>query len=80
LYYWFKPQKNAIKLFSPESSYHIYARGSSKQAVFLDATDYKYFIGLLEQYLSDKIVLSKTGDNYPNYRNKLELLAYYQVL
>ncbi len=70
------PQKNSIKQFVPESYYHIYARGSSKQPVFLDATDYKYFTGLFDRYLSGTTALSKSGDPYPNYRKNIELLAY----
>jgi|SRR3989344_4626043 len=70
------PQKNAIKQFTPESYYHIYARGSSKQNVFLDAADYKYFTALFERYLSDKTAVSKSGNLYPNYRKSLDLLAY----
>ncbi len=70
------PQKNAIKDKIPESFYHVYARGSSKQPIFLDTADYKYFLGLLQRYLADDEAYSKTGVLYPNYHDQVELLAY----
>ncbi len=54
----------------------MFARGASKQKIFLDAADYKYFLKLFERYLSDKPASSKTGVVYPHYRNQIELMAY----
>lgn len=45
------PQKNTVKIFVPESYYHVFTRGASKQPVFLEADDYKYFLSLLDRYL-----------------------------
>lgn len=70
------PQKYAVKDYAPEAYYHVYARGNSKQPVFIDPSDYKYFLGLFSRYLSNKSSISKTGAPYPNYRDDIELLAY----
>lgn len=70
------PQKNTTKEKVPESYYHVYARGSSKQPVFLEAADYKYFLSLFARYLSEEPAVSKTGVPYPHYSEAIELLAY----
>ncbi|MES2971648.1 MAG: transposase [Patescibacteria group bacterium] len=70
------PSRNIIKEQAAQSYYHVYARGASKQKIFVEATDYGYFIKLLERYLSNKPVISKTGEAYPHFLNQVELLAY----
>jgi REP element-mobilizing transposase RayT len=70
------PAKNAIKEQIPESYYHVYARGSNKQKLFLDNSDFKYFLKLIERYLSEKPAISKTGLMYPHYTGSVELVAY----
>lgn len=70
------PVKNAIKEQIPESYYHVYARGNNKQKLFVDNLDYKYFLRLIERYLSEKPEVSKTGILYPHYANAVDLLTY----
>jgi len=70
------PSRNIIKTDVPESYYHIYARGASKQQIFADKSDYVYFINLFERYLSRKIVISKTGAAYPSYTENIDLICY----
>jgi putative transposase len=70
------PAKNVIKIQAPESYYHVYARGSNKQKLFLQKEDFKHFILLFERYLGSKLVVSSTGVGYPNFRDSVELLAY----
>ncbi len=70
------PSRNIIRQDVPEAYYHVYARGASKQTVFLDLSDYMYFLRLLERYLSAKPAISKTGLAYPNYHEQIQLLAY----
>lgn len=70
------PSKNIIKEQAPESYYHIYARGNNKQIIFIDDTDYRYFLALLERYLSKETAISKAGMIYPNFINRVELLSY----
>lgn len=70
------PSRNVLKVLAPESYYHVYARGASRQQIFLDDKDYAYFLGLFERYLSNKQAISKTGVPYPHFRGRIKLLAY----
>lgn len=70
------PIRNVSKEQAPDSYYHIYARGANKQKLYIEATDYKHFLSLFERYLSSKQAISKTGEPYPHYKDKVQLLAY----
>ena len=70
------PSRNVSKQQVPESYYHVYARGINKQKIFIESSDYKYFLGLFQRYLSPKQAVSRTGEPYPHYKGKIELLAY----
>lgn len=70
------PSRNVIRQNAPQAYYHVYARGASKQAIFLEPVDFEYFLGLIKRYLSTKQIFNKTGGIYPNYRTDIELLAY----
>lgn len=70
------PSRNVLKVLAPDSFYHVYARGSSRQPIFLDEKDYEYFLGLFERYLSEKQATSKTGVPYPHFHDQIQLLAY----
>ena len=70
------PSRNIIKEYAPDSYYHVYARGSSKQKIFLEASDFSYFRKLFERYLSDKQKVSNTGMPYPHFSKNIKLIAY----
>lgn len=70
------PSRNVSKEQAPESYYHVYARGSNKQKIFIEAADYKYYLGLFDRYLSGKQAVSKTGEPYPQFSGKVSILAY----
>ena len=70
------PSRNVIKLDAPDSYFHIYARGSNKQVIFQDDSDYSYFLHLLERYLSPKAATNRYGYAYPSYAKDLKLLAF----
>lgn len=70
------PRRNVIKLDAPDSFQHVYTRGHSKRKVFLDEQDYITFLTLLQRYLSAEEAHDPYGVPYPNFYNKLELLAY----
>lgn len=70
------PRRNVIKQDVPDSYQHIYARGHSRHKIFADEQDYLTFLGLLQRYLSAEEVHDAYGVPYPNFYNKLELLAY----
>ncbi|HTE21425.1 MAG TPA: transposase [Candidatus Limnocylindria bacterium] len=70
------PSRNIQKIDLSDTYYHAYARGNSQQKIFLDAQDYRYFIGLFARYLSIGPKTGKADVVYPHYRDKIELLAY----
>ncbi len=70
------PRRNVLRLDAPESYYHVYARGVSKRKIFLDEQDYLTFLQILERYLSSEEVRDKNGISYPNFYNKVDLLAF----
>lgn len=70
------PRRNVIRLDAAERFYHVYARGNSKRQIFKDEQDFLTFLRLLERYLSPKESKNKYGVSYPNFYNKVELVAY----
>lgn len=70
------PRRNVVRLDVPEHYYHVYARGSNKHKIFCDEQDYLTFMRLLERYLSPEEARDKNGLSYPNFYNKVDLLAY----
>lgn len=46
------PYKNKTKVYSPNTYYHLYARGVNKMDMYLSNQDYKHFLHLLEKYLT----------------------------
>lgn len=70
------PSRNITKEQVPESYYHVYARGNNKQKLFPEDVDYKYFLRLLDRYLSEKPAISNTGASYPHFVNCIEVVAY----
>lgn len=69
------PSRNVLKIDTDDTYYHIYARGRSKQAIFKNTEDYKFFISLFARYLSKDPHESKLG-LYPHLHGKIELLSY----
>jgi putative transposase len=70
------PARNVVRYDVPETYYHVYARGASRQPIFLEHADYTYFIYLLKRYLAKEQSVSKAGVAYPNYHEGLELLVF----
>jgi putative transposase len=70
------PSKNIVRTDSPDSYYHVYARGHNKQTIFLDNNDFVYFINLFARYLSKNAKLDRSHIPYPHFVNQLQLLAY----
>ncbi len=46
------PQCHTIKTYVEDAYYHVYNRGVEKRNIFLDESDYKFFLHLLKLYLS----------------------------
>ncbi len=70
------PLRNIIRHDVPLSYYHVYARGINKEPIFLDDKDREKFLQLFERYLSVQQAVSRTGEKYPHYRDRVALLAY----
>ena len=70
------PSRNTIKTDVPHSYYHVYARGASKQRIFLDAKDFEYFKSLFARYLTRNNLSNINGEPYPYHGESLELLCF----
>jgi len=70
------PRRNVLRSDAAESFYHVYARGHSRHRIFLDEQDYLFFLGLFERYISSNEVKNDSGVSYPNFYNKIELVAF----
>lgn len=70
------PSRNALKKDIAESFYHVYARGSNKQPIFIEPSDYDYFLKLFARYLSTKQTENKAGRLYPQFSGQIDLLAF----
>ena len=70
------PRRNVMRLDAPESYYHVYARGNSKHRIFIDEQDFITFLQILERYLSPEEAKNVNGMSYPNFYNKVDLIAY----
>ena len=46
--------KNSVKIYSPDTYYHLYNRGVEKRLIFQDEQDYAVFLSYLKEYLSPK--------------------------
>lgn len=69
------PARNVNKPNVPDAYYHVYFRGVGKQAIFIDDTDYYFFLSLFERHLS----LDEKGSSfgcYPHLRGAVELLSF----
>lgn len=73
------PARNTIREDVGDSYFHVYARGSNKQPIFLELSDYSYFQMLIARYLSKKPVLNKYSYKYPNYYSFIKILAFCQM-
>lgn len=73
------PSRNVLKVDVPDSYYHVYARGASKEDIFLDEDDFYYFQHLLFRYLSHQEVINSSRTPYEKLYNKVELLSFAQM-
>jgi putative transposase len=70
------PSRNVIKIDLAESYYHVYFRGSNKSKIFRDSSDYEKMLQLFSRYLSLKEAKNSAGVSFPNYSNRVELIAF----
>jgi len=70
------PGRNIVKIDSPNTFYHVYARGNRKMPIYQDNEDYHVFLNLLKRYLGEKICKDPCGRPYLNLREEVELNCY----
>jgi putative transposase len=70
------PSRNVLKLDLAESYYHVYARGNSRQEIFLKEDDYLHFLNVFRRYLCDEEVKNSAGIPYEKLGDSLEVLCY----
>lgn len=70
------PSRNVLKIDIPDSYYHIYARGASRQDIFLEPSDYSVFLELFRRYLSAEEMKDSAGMPYVKLYDDIELLSY----
>lgn len=70
------PSRNIVKVNVPGSYYHVYARGISKQHIYLDEVDYRFFLSLFERYLSKEDPSEQKPSKYQKLDDSVEVLAY----
>jgi len=73
------PSRNVLKVDIPESYYHVYARGASRENIFLDVDDFKYFQHLFARYLSRQEYRNSARTPYEKLNDKVELLCFAQM-
>jgi len=83
------PAKNVLKIYRPNSYYHIYNRGVDKRTIYQNQQDYAVFLNYLKEYLSplpekcSERNISVNAKTYQindyqcrNYYNSVILIAY----
>ena len=70
------PGRNIVKTDSPDTFYHVYARGQRKTSIYQDDEDYRVFLNLFKRYLGKEVCKDPFGRCYPNFQNEIELTCY----
>ncbi|MBP9852496.1 MAG: REP-associated tyrosine transposase [Patescibacteria group bacterium] len=70
------PRRNVIKNDASEHYYHVYFRGGNRSRIFREPSDYEYMLKLFSRYLSLKESKNSAGISYPNYHNRVDVIAF----
>ena len=70
------PSRHILKEDTADSYYHVYIRGGNHLRIFRDDADFEKMLQLFARYLSLAETKNSAGVSFPNYYNKLELLAF----
>lgn len=70
------PSKNVQKPDVSDSFYHVYFRGGNRSRIFRETADYEKILQLFSRYLSLEEVKNSVGISFPNFYNRLDLLAF----
>jgi len=71
------PAKNSLKVYAPNSYYHVYNRGVNKQAIFEDEQDYGVFLSYLKTYLlprDERALQEQLADPRLSYKEKNKIV------
>jgi len=77
------PSRNVVKDYLESGIYHVYNRGIDKRIIFVDGSDYKFFLYILKSYIlpleeQKKLKMVKEGEVLKRgyFAGKIEILAY----
>lgn len=75
------PARNRVKHYEADVYYHVYNRGTDKQAIFHDEADYFYMLSLFRRHLAgpkdgDIQRQDKYGRKFVNFADEIELAAF----
>lgn len=70
------PSRNVLKPDAPQSFYHVYFRGGNRSRIFRETADYEKMLKLFARYLSLQETKNSVGVSFPNYYNRINLLAF----
>lgn len=70
------PSRNVLKDDLSDSYYHVYFRGGNRSRIFREPADYERLLQLFARYLSLQESKNTAGLSFPNYSNRVELLAF----
>ncbi|OGG27552.1 hypothetical protein A3A64_02860 [Candidatus Gottesmanbacteria bacterium RIFCSPLOWO2_01_FULL_48_11] len=81
------PARNVVKIYAANGIYHIYNRGVEKRKIFLDDHDYRVFLNILKEALSNPTTLPMKRNSLQgptlqwqrmpkNFYQQIELFAY----
>ncbi len=70
------PSRNSRKTFCPQTFYHIYNRGVEKRDIFIEDSDFSYFLYILKRHLSKEQITDNSGRPYNKYSDDVSLVAF----
>ncbi len=70
------PTKNRVKVYVPDTFYHLYNRGWNRSIIFQEDEDYVYFESLLARHLSLEPTVDSKGRECRWLHNEIQLNAY----
>ncbi len=70
------PAKNTVKIFVPDTFYHVYNRGWNSSKLFREESDHTYFEQLLMRAFAPEAVADEQGRLYRNFYSDTHLNAY----
>ena len=70
------PSRFRVKLYAPNTYYHVYNRGVAKRKIFRDTDDYSVFLNLFKRYLGGKVIKDLKGRPYDDLSKSINLLGY----